>query len=161
LQNLPAGTATASATTPAAAASTTSAATTAPTTTSAASARSTSAAGRLGTSFIDVHGAAIQFRSIQLRNGGFGLTFVRHFHEREATRLARIAVSYDIYTFHGAVLRKRRVQFFLRSPEIEISDEYIGHQMCSLTLATSSSNSSAGTQSADQHAPSTSRTGST
>lgn len=121
--NLPAGAATA-----AAAAATTTATTTAAAATTETTTTATATTSRLGASFVDVHGASVEFRSVQLRNGGFRFPPVRHFDEGEAAGLARVTIGYDVDAFHGTVLSKSRLQLFLSSPEIQISHEYIGHQ---------------------------------
>jgi hypothetical protein len=120
---LPAATPAAAATTGTAAATTTAAAGTTASTTVAGS------AGRFGTSFIDVHGTAIQFGAIQLRDGGGRVTRLSHLDESESTGLPGISIRYDIYAFHIAVLSESGMQFFLSRLITQVPDKDVGHEI--------------------------------
>jgi hypothetical protein len=103
---------------------TTLASATAATTTVAAA---TATTGGARTRFIHVQRAAVEFGAIEPRDSRFGFIGVGHFHEGKAARLAGGPVRYDADAFHRAVLRKGLVQVLLRSAEIQISYENVGH----------------------------------
>src|SRR6185312_1205791 len=97
-------------------------------TTAAGAAKTTAtAAFRLRTSLIDVHGASAQLGSVQLRDGGVGRLPVAHFHEREAARLSALAIGHDVDAINRAKLAECRFQIRLRGVETQIPDENIGH----------------------------------
>jgi hypothetical protein len=100
---LPTGTA--AATAAAAAPATTPASPTAATarTTATATAAMSGPAGWLRTSFVYVDSPAVQFCSIQLRNGGFGIPTFRHLHKRKAAWLTRVPVRHNIDALYRAI----------------------------------------------------------
>jgi hypothetical protein len=86
------------------AASTTTAVTSAATPSAAATIRP-AAPGAFGlrTRFVHVQRAAAELRSIERRNRPFSLGFIRHFHERETTGPARIAIGFNADPLNLAV----------------------------------------------------------
>jgi hypothetical protein len=100
---LPAGTAAATATAAPATTPASTAATASRTTTTASAAAMSGPAGWLRTSFVYVDGPAVQFCSIQLRNGGFGIPAFRHFHKRKAAWLTRVPVRHNIDALYRAI----------------------------------------------------------
>ena len=84
-------------------------------------------------SFVHVEGAAIQFGSIQLRNGLLRVLRIGHFDESEAAGLTGVPVRDDIDLFDIAELGKSREQFFLRGLEAEIADKNLAHDVLVIT----------------------------
>jgi hypothetical protein len=82
-----------------------------------------------GTRFIYIQRSTVEIRAIQLSDSGLGCARVRHFDEREATRLARVPVGDDIHAFHAAVSSESRVKIILGSLITEISDKYVCQSM--------------------------------
>ncbi len=89
----------------------------------ATAAKATAAAGGLGTSFVDVQAAAIEFRSVQLRNSRFRIAALGHFYKCKAARLTAVAIRHNVHAFNSAVRRKRRIKFVLSSLITQISDK--------------------------------------
>ena len=54
-------------------------------------------------SFVDLEGAAAQFRAIQRRNSFIGFPRIGHFHKGKAARAASLAIGNDADSFHRAV----------------------------------------------------------
>jgi hypothetical protein len=65
------------------------------------------AVGRLGTSFVHVHGAAVKLRTVEVRDGVLGRFGIAHFYEREAARLTRFAVGHDVHALYVAISSER------------------------------------------------------
>jgi hypothetical protein len=82
-----------------------------------------------GTRFIYIQRSAVEIGAIQLGNGGLRCPHVGHFHEGEATRLARVPVRDEIHAFHAAVSSESRMKILLGSLITEISDIYVCHSM--------------------------------
>jgi hypothetical protein len=62
-----------------------------------------------------------------LGDGGVRGLPIGHFHEREAARLAALAIGYDLNTIDSAKLPECGLEIRLRSIETYISNENIGH----------------------------------
>jgi hypothetical protein len=115
---------------PACAASAAAAAVPTPTATTATAASAEAAATAtcgFRTSFVDVHGPAVELGAIELRDCRFGLTTVRHFDEPETAGLARVTIGHDAYTLDAAVLGKRCEQLILSRLVTQVPDKDIGH----------------------------------
>jgi hypothetical protein len=133
---LPAGSA-AAATTATTAAATAAAATSPATTTGppAPAAVTTTAAAatrRFGTSFVDIHGPAIQVRAVQFRYCRFRIPAFSHLDESEATGLTGFPIGYDVDAFDAAKCRKGSVKILLRSLIAEVPHKNIRHRLSPL-----------------------------
>ena len=71
----------------------------------------------------------MEIGAIQLSNRRLGCRRFRHFDEREAARLARVPVRYDIYALHGAVGGESRIKIVLGRLITEISDKNVCHSV--------------------------------
>jgi hypothetical protein len=78
-------------------------------------------------SFVHVQRAAIQFGSVQLRDGCLGLLRAGHLDERKSAWLARVPVRDDADFLYIAELCKRSEQVFLRGLVTEISYKNVSH----------------------------------
>jgi len=93
----------------------------------AETASTTAAAGGLGTGFIDIEGAPIQFSTIEGGDCTLGLGIIRHFDEGEPARAAGIAIGNDIDTFYVPVGLEERTDGRFGGGKSQIADEYILH----------------------------------
>jgi hypothetical protein len=87
---------------------------------------------KLRASFVHVHRAAVKHRSVQGRNGAQGFSRLRHLHERDAPRFARIPVLHDGDGFDGTVGCKQFPQLLLRHRDIQVSDKDVSHEFIPL-----------------------------
>jgi hypothetical protein len=87
------------------------------------------AAGGLGTRFVHIQRAPVQFGAIQMRDSRLGIFGFRHFDKCEAAGLARFTIRYDVDAFHAAIYGKGAMQLLLRGLITEISDKYVGHSI--------------------------------
>jgi hypothetical protein len=87
------------------------------------------ATGWLRPCFVYVQRSTVEFGTIQLSNGRLGCVRFRHFDEREAARLARLAICDDTHSLHTSVSGESSLKIILGSLITEISDKYVGHSM--------------------------------
>src|ERR1700722_510510 len=64
--------------------------------------------------FVHAEVAAMQIAAIERRDGAGCFIAIRHLDKGEATRLAGIAITHDVDSFHGPEFIKCRLQVFLR-----------------------------------------------
>lgn len=83
---------------------------------------------KLRASFVYVHRTAVKHRSVQGRNGAQGFARLRHLHERDAPRFARISVLDDGDGFDGTMGCKQFPQLLLRHRNIQVSDKDVSHE---------------------------------
>jgi hypothetical protein len=57
----------------------------------------------LGTGFVNVQCAAVEFGAVQLRDCCFRIALLGHFDERKAAGLTAVAVGYDVDALDGAI----------------------------------------------------------
>jgi hypothetical protein len=89
---------------------------------------------KLRASFVHVHRAAVKHLSVQCGNGAPGFSRLRHLHERDATRFARIPVLDDGNGFDGTVGCKQFPQLLLRHSNIQVSDKNVNHESILLLI---------------------------
>src|SRR5579871_5230968 len=99
----------------------------------AATAVATTAAETPGTAicfrtrFVDIERAPVQILTVETVDRIIGFGIVRHFDERETTRLTRITIPDDVDIIHATVRLERRAECVFGGPEAEITDKNIFH----------------------------------
>ena len=82
--------------------------------------------------FVHGHGTAVEHRSVQGRNGAQRFGRLRHLHERDAPRFARIPVFDDRDALDGSVNCKQLPQLLLRHRDIQVPHKNVSHKVHSL-----------------------------
>ena len=83
---------------------------------------------KLRASFFHAHRTTVEHRPIQCRNCAVDFRRLRHFHEGDAARFARIPVVDDGDGFDGSVGRKKFPQLQLRHRDIQVPDKNVSHE---------------------------------
>src|ERR1035438_5030290 len=87
----------------------------------------------LGTRFVDVQRAAIQFAAVDRGDCLLGFAIVRHFHKPKASGLSGVTIGTDVDTVYGAVSFKQGSDGCFRYPKTEVAYKYVLHGLLILS----------------------------
>ena len=76
---------------------------------------------------IDIKRAAVEIRAVKCSDGAVGFRGIGHFHEREATGAAGVAVGYKTDAVHGSVRLKERPERTFSCGKIQIAYKDVFH----------------------------------
>lgn len=89
----------------------------------------TVASGRLRPCFVHVHGAPVEFRTVELRNSVLRVLGFCHFDKAEAARLTCITICHDTDALYASISRKCGMKIVLAGLVTEISDKNVCHSV--------------------------------
>src|SRR5207302_114469 len=99
-----------------------------------AAATAASAAVRLWTSFVDVHGSAVEIRAVESIDRFFPFGIVGHLDETKSAGLPRISIGNDVHAAYDAVSFKEGPDCVFGRPKTQVPHKDVFHNVFPLLI---------------------------